>query len=84
MSKQKAELKHTLEMQTLEQGELEGLRGQHQQRLGELERTQRALQEVRFRALQELGLCMRSDLGHLGGHFDRDDFLPLHLFLFNE
>ena len=46
MNKHKAELKHTFEMQRLEQTELESLKSQHAQKLAELEKTQRALLDV--------------------------------------
>lgn len=46
VSKQKAELKHTYEMQKLEQTELESVKSQHSQKLTELEKTQLALLDV--------------------------------------
>ena len=47
MNKHKSELKHTFEMQRLEQTELDSLKSQHAQKLAELEKTQRALLDVR-------------------------------------
>ena len=47
VNKQKSELKHTFEMQRLEQTELDSLKSQHAQKLAELEKTQRALLDVR-------------------------------------
>ena len=46
VSKNKSELKHTYEMEKLEQNELESLRAQHAQKLADLEKTQRELLEV--------------------------------------
>ena len=46
VNKHKSELKHTFEMQRLEQTELESLKSQHAQKLAELEKTQRALLDV--------------------------------------
>lgn len=48
VNKNKSELKHTYEMQKLEQNELENLRTQHAQKMGDLERIQRELLEVRL------------------------------------
>ncbi|CAL1547619.1 unnamed protein product [Lymnaea stagnalis] len=45
VNKNKSELKHTFEMQKLEQTELDSVKAQHSQKLLELERTQRALLE---------------------------------------
>ncbi|XP_052229704.1 centriolin-like isoform X2 [Dreissena polymorpha] len=53
VSKHKSDLKHTFEMQRLEQTELDNLKSQHAQRLAELERTQRELIEEK-NALEQL------------------------------
>ena len=46
MDKQKAELKHTLEMIQLEKTELEALKLQHDSKMSDLEKTQLAALEV--------------------------------------
>jgi ribosome-associated translation inhibitor RaiA len=48
VNKHKTELKHTYEMQRLENVELDSLKTQHAQKLAELERTQRELNEVKY------------------------------------
>ena len=55
VNKHKAELKHTFEMQRLEQTELESLKSQHAQKLAELEKTQRALLDVSLDQMKVLG-----------------------------
>ena len=46
VNKHKSDLKHTFEMQRLEQTELDNLKSQHAQKLSELEKTQRELLDV--------------------------------------
>ena len=46
VSKHKSELKHTFELQRLEQTELDNLKSQHALRLADLEKTQRELIDV--------------------------------------
>ncbi|KAL5012076.1 hypothetical protein ScPMuIL_010627 [Solemya velum] len=81
VNKQKSELKHTYDMQKIEQNELDNLKSQHAHKLLDFEKTQKALQEerkeleklntetskksVEMERLREMVLTDRQEVEHL-------------------